>query len=116
MEVTPGLPSVLFLVHSSEQHLPGMLLVPKSSRLDRCVIFFGTRNKDHIDQLATLLSNPLLLSFLGSRLQLITQRDPESLPNQTFYRSGSCRDLLCHTQGFHPGEGSGHDPGVAGSP
>ena len=54
MEVTPGLPSVLFLVHSSEQHLPGMLLVPKSSRLDHCVIFFGTRDKDHIDQLATL--------------------------------------------------------------
>ena len=83
MEVTPGLPSVL-LVHSSEQHLPGMLLVPKSFRLDHCVIFFGTRNKDHIDQLATLLSNPLVLALLGSHLQLITQRDPESLPNQTF--------------------------------
>ena len=75
MEVTPGLPSVLFLVHSSEQHLPGMLLVPKSSRLDRCVIFFGTRDKDHIDQLATLLSNPLVLALLGSRLQPFTQRD-----------------------------------------
>lgn len=84
MEVTPGLPSVLFLVHSSEQHLPGMLLVPKSFRLDHCVIFFGTRDKDHIDQLATLLSNPLVLALLGSHLQLITQRDPESLPNQTF--------------------------------
>lgn len=84
MEVTPGLPSVLFLVHSSEQHLPGMLLVPKSSRLDHCVIFFGTRDKDHINQLANLLSNPLVLALLGSHLQLITQRDPESLPNQTF--------------------------------
>lgn len=84
MEVTPGLPSVLFLVHSSEQHLPGMLLVPKSFRLDHCVIFFGTRDKDHIDQVATLLSNPLVLALLGSHLQLITQRDPESLPNQTF--------------------------------
>ena len=63
--------SALFLVHSSEQHLPGMLLVPKSFRLDHCVIFFGTRDKDHIDQLATLLSNPLVLALLGSHLHLI---------------------------------------------
>ena len=62
----------------------GCCLFLKASGWITVSSFFGTRDKDQIDQLATLLSNPLLLSLLGSHLQLITQRDPESLPNQTF--------------------------------
>lgn len=84
MEVIPGITSLLCLVHGGEHRLPGVLLAPKSFRLNCCVIFTGARHKDCIDQLATLLSNPLVFALLGSHLQLITQRDPECLPNQPF--------------------------------
>ena len=108
--------SPLCLVHSGEQYLPGVLLAPKSFRLDCCVIFTGARHKDSIDQLATLLSNLLVFALLGSHLQLITQRTQSACPTSHFSRSGPGRDLLCHIQRFCPEEDSGHDPGEAGSP